>query len=79
MPSRPSKLPWREQLHADRAYLLYELDAALEVVAASRNCIDDSPCRLDHEGYCQNHGLMNPCEQAGLKKSLAAFDARRSK
>lgn len=26
--------------------------------------IHEGPCRLDHEGYCQEHGLSRPCAAA---------------
>ena len=46
-----------------------------DVVEAAKLHVDDSPCRLDHHGNCQEHRLGNPCEQDVLKKALAALEA----
>lgn len=40
-------------------------DAKIEqLTEALRGVVDDEPCWLDHHGYCQTHGLGNPCEMA---------------
>jgi len=32
--------------------------------------LHDGPCRLDHEGFCQGHGLGRPCEVALARAAL---------
>lgn len=36
--------------------------------------LDPDPCRLDHHGNCQAHGLGNPCEQSLIRAALADAD-----
>ncbi len=40
----------------------------------ARLAVDPDPCRLDHHGTCQAHGLGDPCEQLLLKAALARLD-----
>lgn len=49
---------------SDAENLLARLEAAEAIVK-----IDDTPCRYDHEGYCQNHFISNPCEYVAWRKS----------
>lgn len=63
---------WRELEHHSENQLREmviqceaSLDRAHKKVArlrsALRALVDDVPCRLDHEGYCQSHGVSKPC------------------
>lgn len=37
------------------------VDAAMALLRPVVDALhDDSPCRLDHHGYCQEHGLPGP-------------------
>jgi len=46
---------------------------------AAEDLIDDTPCRLDHHGYCQAHGWTGDraCPQVRLRLALRPFDERR--
>ena len=35
---------------------------------------ESEPCRLDHEGYCQAHGLTRPCTVATAKELLTGME-----
>lgn len=51
------------------------VDAALEQTLPVVEALhDDSPCSLDHHGYCQEHGLPGPipCPDARARELLAA-------
>ena len=39
--------------------------------AALEEFIDDEPCLLDHEGYCQAHYVTTPCIVANARAALA--------
>lgn len=46
-------------------------DARIEqLTMALQGVVDDEPCWLDHHGYCQTHGLGNPCEMAIARAAL---------
>jgi hypothetical protein len=48
--------------------------AAPDVYHALREFIDDEPCRLDHEGYCQTHQLTRPCIMVKAKNAIALVE-----
>lgn len=39
---------------------------------ALEGLVDDEPCWKDHHGYCQAHGLNDPCEMAIARQALGA-------
>lgn len=50
----------------------YVTRAALdEVLDALEGMDDDEPCRIDHNGNCQAHGINQPCDNAIARGILA--------
>lgn len=45
--------------------------AAPDLLAACEAALDPDPCRFDHHGTCQAHGLGNPCEQKLIREAIA--------
>jgi len=53
------------------AYSRDWLDNELTIaVALLRDLFEDTPCRLDHEGFCQAHRLENPCVNVAVRAFL---------
>lgn len=51
--------------------------AAPDLLAACKAALDNSPCRLDHHGNCQEHSLGNPCEQKLLREAIAKAEGEK--
>lgn len=45
---------------------------AAQLRLALNELIDDEPCQLDHEGFCQTHGISKPCSMVQARKALQA-------
>ena len=58
----------RQSAQADAVEIVRELGEALEGMVTDE---EDDPCWVDHHGYCQAHGLNNPCEMAVARTALA--------
>lgn len=53
--------------------------AAPEMYEVLRNLVmDQGPCSLDHEGYCQPHGVSKPCGVATGLDVLYKVQGRKS-
>ena len=48
-------------LRRENKYLKRQLKDSLVLL---HNLTDDEKCHLDHHGYCQTHGVTNPCNNA---------------
>lgn len=62
-----------ERLLASDAASALTNEAAREIAKlrdAIEALIDDEPCHKDHHGYCQSHGLNDPCEVAVARELL---------
>lgn len=46
------------------------LAAAPELLDAALNYLDGDECALDHEGFCQPHGVSKPCRQQTLRSAV---------
>lgn len=46
------------------------------LLKAAKGVLDPDPCRPDHNGNCQSHGISNPCEQAELRKAIDIADGK---
>lgn len=70
VPVPPSLVPNLNQPEA--AWWRIGADAALDVTRPLIDSLyDDSPCSLDHHGYCQAHGLSgSPCADAQAREFL---------
>lgn len=47
-----------------------------ELLEALRNFVDDEPCCFDHHGYCQTHGVSQPCINEIAKKAIAKVEGK---
>jgi hypothetical protein len=59
-----------------RRYVVKLEDENVRLRAALWAFVDDEPCRLDHEGYCQTHGVSRPCRVVTARTLLAGDDAK---
>ena len=57
----------------DEKYLAV-IDRMIDLEQALRAVLElhAGPCRIDHEGYCQNHGVTQPCVVADARRVLAS-------
>ena len=39
--------------------------------------IDDEECRFDHHGYCQEHGVTEPCRNQAAKDLIAKIKTKQ--
>jgi hypothetical protein len=44
--------------------------AAPDLLDAALNYLDGDDCRIDHQGFCQAHGLSKPCRQQTLRRAV---------
>jgi len=58
--------------HAPRLIRLFlEANYLAPLIELVENTVDDTPCRLDHHGYCQQHSWLYtdpPCRQVRIRQ-----------
>lgn len=60
-----------ERYRRDRGALpLEHAHLATQAFALLSRYVDDEPCRLDHEGFCQAHDCEPPCRNAEARRIL---------
>jgi hypothetical protein len=64
-----SEAAWREREAARGAR-----PTLTEACVVIRALIDEEPCRLDHEGFCQSHGATRPCAVAEARALLRRLE-----
>jgi len=53
-------------------------DQGAAAIALLRELVDDEPCRLDHNAFCQTHYYDHPCANERARTLLAQLDANEN-
>lgn len=46
------------------------ISAAPQLLDAALSYLDGDECQIDHEGFCQTHGVSKPCRQQMLRAAV---------
>lgn len=66
----------KDLLMQDAELIVRAVNSHVAMLESCKAALDPDPCELDDNGYCQSHGLNDPCPQKLLRDAIALAEGK---